>query len=68
MGVEYLLDRDIYRPAINIENGHAQTALIRACLLNRKFIVKALLIRGADVRKQNRLGRQNIHVVRRFGC
>ena len=38
MGVEYLLDRGDYRPAIDIQNKHGQTALIRACILNRQVL------------------------------
>jgi hypothetical protein len=61
MGVEYLLDRGDYRPALDIENKHGQTALIRACILNRRHALKALIDRKANVHYRNREGRTALH-------
>ena len=61
MGVEYLLDRGDYRPALDIENRHGQTPLIRACILNRRHALKALIDRQASVHYRNREGRTALH-------
>jgi len=62
LAVEYLLDREIYRPSIELEStvsGH--TALIRACILSRAHVVEALLDRGANINYVNRFGKTALH-------
>lgn len=62
LAVAYLLDREYYRPTIDLEarvSGH--TALIRASILSRADVVEALLDRGADINYINRFGRTALH-------
>ena len=62
LAVEYLLDRTVYRPSINLEatmSGH--TPLIRACVLSRGEVVEALLDRNADINYVNKFGRTALH-------
>lgn len=61
LAVEYLLDREDYRPAVDLEVDSGLTALIRACSINRIYVVQALLDRGASVNKQNRFGKTAMH-------
>jgi ankyrin repeat protein len=61
LAVAFLLDRDYYRPAVNIENKLGHTALIRACILNRPHVLQALLDRGAEVNRRNKLGMTAMH-------
>jgi ankyrin repeat protein len=60
--VEYLLDRELYRPSINLE-GHKTgwTALIRATMLSRRHVIQALLDRGANVNHINKYGKTALH-------
>eukprot|EP01038_Epipyxis_sp_PR26KG_P005643 gene5643-7790_t len=59
--VEYLLDRNYYRPGINVETKNGHTALIRACELGRYHVVEALLDRLADINYVNKFGRTALH-------
>lgn len=59
--VEYLLDREQYRPSIDYETESGLTALIHACSLNRFLVAQALLDRGADVNYQNKFKKSAIH-------
>ena len=61
IAIEYLLDRETFRPIINLENKNDQTALIRATILNRKHNISALLLRGAKINYQNKIGKTALH-------
>ena len=61
LAVAYLLDRDYFRPAVNVENIQGRTALIHACILNRPHVIQALLDRGAIVNRQNKYGNTALH-------
>lgn len=61
LAVEYLLDRVYYRPAVNLETTQGTTALIRACILGRSYVVSALLDRGADINHVNCHGNTALH-------
>jgi len=69
LGVEYLLDRTEYRPQVNLELNDpcAHTALIRAASLGRSACVQALIDRGADVNRKNRLGKVALHYAAESG-
>ena len=68
LAVEYLLDRENYRPAVNLEVGSGQTALIRACDMNRVYVVQSLLDRGANVNYQNKFGKTAMHYTCAIGA
>jgi ankyrin repeat protein len=66
--VEYLLDREMYRPAVNLESHmHGWTALIRAAMLSRRHVLQALLDRGANVNHINRHGKTALHYAAKTG-
>jgi hypothetical protein len=65
--VEYLLDREFYRPAINLETKNGLTALIRACEMSRTHVIESLLDRGADINYRNRFGKTAVHYTAQAG-
>jgi hypothetical protein len=47
--VSFLLDRQYYRPSINLETKNGFTALIKAVVLGRLYVVEALLDRSFKI-------------------
>eukprot|EP00605_Chrysophyceae_sp_TOSAG23-4_P001653 GSChrysophyteH1.ASY1.ANO1.1814.1 assembled CDS len=67
LACEYLLDRTMFRPSVNLEVASGHNALIRACSLSRASVVEALLDRGADVDYVNKLGMTPLHYAATVG-
>lgn len=67
LAVCYLLDRDFYKPVINLETANGDTALLHACSQGRINVVEALLDRGADINRQNKFGQCSLHVAAKNG-
>lgn len=68
LAVEYLLDRDMYRPAVNLESHvTGMTALMKASQLSRRHVVQALLDRGANPNHVNVHGKTALHYAARTG-
>ena len=67
LAVEFLLDREVYRPSVNLETESGLTALIHACSLDRYLVAQALLDRGAIVNYQNKFKRTAAHYASSIG-
>ena len=61
LAVVYLLDRQDYRPAIDLETSIGLTALSHASFLGRLRCMEALLDRGANINYKNKNGRTPLH-------
>jgi ankyrin repeat protein len=67
LGVEFLLDRTVYRPGINVEAANGHTPLTKACSMNRFHVAQALLDRKADIDRINRFGKTALHYAAEVG-
>jgi hypothetical protein len=65
--VEYLLDRTMNRPGIDVEVKCGHTPLIRACSMSRYNVVIALVERGAGIDKVNMYGKTALHYATNVG-
>ena len=65
--VEFLLDREVFRPSINYETETGLTALIHACSLDRFLVAQSLIERGASINYQNKFKRTAAHYASSIG-
>ena len=67
LAVCFLLDRDDYKPSINLETLNGDTALLHASSQGRVHVIEALLDRGANINYQNRFGQTALHIAATSG-